>query len=306
MGENETMSATDWFRKGTELAKVGRFAEAVSLYDHALKEEPTHAKALFNRAVCLKNLKRYQEALEGFKKAQRQNPTDADIQTRLTQLEALLKKERLTDSQSSLNSLASATTKRSWALYGVFALCVSLLLWAAITAVTSRTAPKPASTNIAPVEETMIVPKGDFSPPKGKETGIVSSLKNDYSMLTGKFLVSPKDATGSGKLDLDNDTTQDAVVKIAYGPKLESTFCIVYLEMGGRVRLAGMKARDYHALVMIGRDWEPFRHRFRLVSSYDKTADPIIIASNPEVRRVALLSLPSDSSVADKDFLEAD
>lgn len=305
MSDSQTMTAGEWFTRGTDLAKVGRFEEAVSFYNHTLKLEPNHAKALFNRGVCLKNLRRYQEALESFKKAQRIDPTDKGVQPKLVELEALIKREAAKDGFVSIGAANESVSNRLWLWALITAVCGAFLVWAVVTAVTSRTAPKPITPDaVQGAHDT--VAKADFSPPAKKETEIVSNLKNDYSMTTGNYLVAPKGANGAGKLDLDNGSTQDAVVKVAYEGAKTQTFCIVYIQMGGRVHLTGLPTGSYRVLAMIGSDWEPFRYGFRLVSVFSRTPDTLKIGASTLSQVVSIQTMPADSIVTSKDFLEKD
>lgn len=47
-----------------QAGELGRFAEAIGLWDRVLEQHPTYVEALFNKGYCLMGLQRYTEALE--------------------------------------------------------------------------------------------------------------------------------------------------------------------------------------------------------------------------------------------------
>ncbi|MDX8405455.1 MAG: VWA domain-containing protein [Mariprofundus sp.] len=53
--------ADGWYNRGNALAKAGQLQQAIDAYDQALKAEPDHADAIFNRELVQKLLKKQQQ-----------------------------------------------------------------------------------------------------------------------------------------------------------------------------------------------------------------------------------------------------
>lgn len=63
-------SADDWYNQGNALAKSGQFPTALKAYQQALKLEPEHADAKFNKKLVEKVLKQQQQQNKSAKQAQ--------------------------------------------------------------------------------------------------------------------------------------------------------------------------------------------------------------------------------------------
>src|SRR5215471_16615916 len=66
--------AATLYQRGDVQRELGRFAEAVSSYDHALALRPDYLNALNGRAIALVALERFDEALTSYDKALALNP----------------------------------------------------------------------------------------------------------------------------------------------------------------------------------------------------------------------------------------
>ena len=67
-----------WYNKGAALANLGRYEEALSCFEKALRLKPQYANVWYNKGAALTNLGRYEEALTCYEEALQLNPQDAD------------------------------------------------------------------------------------------------------------------------------------------------------------------------------------------------------------------------------------
>ena len=58
-----------WYNKGNTLKELKRYDEALNHYDKAIHLKPDYAQAWNNKAITLQELKRYEEALNHYDKA---------------------------------------------------------------------------------------------------------------------------------------------------------------------------------------------------------------------------------------------
>jgi len=72
------LSATDWFEKGLNLGKSGKYKEAVDAFTNAIELNPQYAVAYGNRGVAYGDLGNYQQAIKDYNKAIELNSKDAD------------------------------------------------------------------------------------------------------------------------------------------------------------------------------------------------------------------------------------
>lgn len=73
--------ARELVNKGNEFFNLGKFGEAIQLYDEALALSPEFLEALFNKGVALCELQRFREALNYFNKVLELNPRDWEALT---------------------------------------------------------------------------------------------------------------------------------------------------------------------------------------------------------------------------------
>ena len=53
-------------KKGNVLGKLGKYRQAITFYDNALKQDPNDLLALINKGLALHFLKKYQDAIDCF------------------------------------------------------------------------------------------------------------------------------------------------------------------------------------------------------------------------------------------------
>jgi len=68
------MTEVKWFKQGVDLDRIGRYEEALGLYDKAIEINPQYAQAWYNKGVALDRLGKYEEALDAFDRAIKMNP----------------------------------------------------------------------------------------------------------------------------------------------------------------------------------------------------------------------------------------
>lgn len=62
-------TAEDWFYKGVDLSKQGKYDDAIQSYDEAIRINPADENAWNNEGVALKSLGRNAEVQEAYAKA---------------------------------------------------------------------------------------------------------------------------------------------------------------------------------------------------------------------------------------------
>ena len=77
--EKEELLVSALYNKGTSLAKLGKYEEAIVYFDKALEINPDNVEALNNTGVALAKLGKYKEAIECYDKALKLAPGDSDI-----------------------------------------------------------------------------------------------------------------------------------------------------------------------------------------------------------------------------------
>jgi len=70
----KSSSAIVWHNKGVDLAKLGKYEEAIACYDKALEIDPKDESAWYNKGVDLAKLGKYEEAIACYDKALEINP----------------------------------------------------------------------------------------------------------------------------------------------------------------------------------------------------------------------------------------
>jgi tetratricopeptide (TPR) repeat protein len=73
---NKPASAIDLVKKGIALGHLGKYNEAISLYDKALVIKPNNTAALTNKGVALYHLGRYNEAISLYDKVSTIDPNN--------------------------------------------------------------------------------------------------------------------------------------------------------------------------------------------------------------------------------------
>ncbi|MDD4651255.1 MAG: tetratricopeptide repeat protein [Methanothrix sp.] len=67
--EMESRSAEVWFNKGFAYSSLGRYEEAISSYEQAIRIDPQLAEAWNNKGIALSNLGRHKEAIKAYEAA---------------------------------------------------------------------------------------------------------------------------------------------------------------------------------------------------------------------------------------------
>src|ERR1035437_2865025 len=65
---NPVVKALDYFNKGSEKAKDGKYAEAIPYFDKAIKLDNTNYESYYNRGYCEVHLDDYEGAIPDFTK----------------------------------------------------------------------------------------------------------------------------------------------------------------------------------------------------------------------------------------------
>jgi tetratricopeptide (TPR) repeat protein len=68
-GKSNDEKFLDWVNKGTSLFSLGKYKEAITCYDEAIRLDPKNSIAWSNKGDSLKKLGRYEEAEQCFAKA---------------------------------------------------------------------------------------------------------------------------------------------------------------------------------------------------------------------------------------------
>ena len=74
----ETQESTDLLPTADAYMRKRDYSKAISIYNRILQEEPTHTRALFNKAVCLQMSNRLPEAVKVYDQLLEVNPRDID------------------------------------------------------------------------------------------------------------------------------------------------------------------------------------------------------------------------------------
>ena len=116
--------AEDWFIRGNELSRQGRFEEAVDAYKKSIGNNPDAAVAHFNLALAYKRLNQQEEAAIAFEKAVELEPGNLDARYSLGNIYNHL--ERWEDAIAQLNIVvhrrqddAEAHGNLGWAYYNL-------------------------------------------------------------------------------------------------------------------------------------------------------------------------------------------
>lgn len=93
METDEKSNADYWNAQGRTLGKDRRFEEAIVCFDKATQIDPNHAKAWYNKGLCLKNLGLLLESLACFSEAVSLDPDDTDAASKMREVAAILRIE---------------------------------------------------------------------------------------------------------------------------------------------------------------------------------------------------------------------
>lgn len=66
--DKEPTAYSEWYRQGTDLAREGKWEEALVLYERCIEVYPGGIEAWHEKAVALNRLGRHKEALESFER----------------------------------------------------------------------------------------------------------------------------------------------------------------------------------------------------------------------------------------------
>lgn len=66
--------AAEWYNRGVELSKLGRYEEAVDCYDQAINLDPNDASTWYGKGCALSGLARYLEEIECYDRAIKLDP----------------------------------------------------------------------------------------------------------------------------------------------------------------------------------------------------------------------------------------
>ena len=75
--KKEEMDSREWNNKGISLRNISRYQEAIDCYDRAIKIDPMNAGAWSNKGVALDGIGKFQEAIDCYEKALKINPSHA-------------------------------------------------------------------------------------------------------------------------------------------------------------------------------------------------------------------------------------
>ncbi len=69
IGETNPQDVLELINKGVALGYLGKYEEAITCFDNALKIDPHDLEAWYNKGVALENLGRHEEAITCFDNA---------------------------------------------------------------------------------------------------------------------------------------------------------------------------------------------------------------------------------------------
>jgi len=90
-----------WHAVGTQLTRMQRYEDAISVFNKVLAMDPTHDNANYNLGTCYERLGRVDEALQSFEAEQKLDPKDQDVDFRIGRL--LLRAGRYQEALEALN-----------------------------------------------------------------------------------------------------------------------------------------------------------------------------------------------------------
>ena len=76
--ELKGLNASEWNYQGRFLRTMGKYKEAIACYDQAIKIEPKHIAARYNKGNVMLALGKYHEAVNCYDKVIKITPKDAD------------------------------------------------------------------------------------------------------------------------------------------------------------------------------------------------------------------------------------
>ena len=76
--KNETKDASSWNDKGIELHNKGKYEEAITCYDKAIKLDPHYVYAWYNKGLALYDQRKYKESLKCYDRALELDPVYTD------------------------------------------------------------------------------------------------------------------------------------------------------------------------------------------------------------------------------------
>ena len=270
METDEESNADYWNAEGLSRGKDRRFEDAIVCFDRAIQIDADHAKAWYNKGLCLKNLGLYSESLACFSQAVLLVPNDADSFNKRREVAAKLRNEaHASNAGMSHPPHNLARILRRWPVGVISTIILLFCVWLAVDRSSHSPEGQINSSTVAKIDDSTPAKPAAQVEPTGKP---LPSTKDHepVSLPNGTVLFHIKSHKRPCKLTVDNGTRQDAVVKMV-SVDTHRTYRKVYISHNNQVVVPGVKLGAYELKFELGRDWDG-KH-FRDDKSFSKFDD---------------------------------
>jgi len=251
---------------GSALGREGKFDEAILYFDRAIKLDKSNVKAWYNKALTLKNLRRYAESLKCLKYAQKLSPNDSEIMRKIEEIRVILKAQKTPPHTSAgfTQSLFKSEKPFPYFIIAVVAVAAIIGILKPRTSFYDGRINQSDSVPIhngVPPQSIVKIPQ---SPPN------VEQEHTPYRLPNGTVVKKRTGRKGLGTLMIENGTVKDAIVKMVSNSEPDKAYCAIYIQANSQVKIAGVNRGTYELWFSLGQDWDRKKQIFLADKSYAK------------------------------------
>ncbi|MEP6754790.1 MAG: tetratricopeptide repeat protein [Chthonomonadales bacterium] len=268
-----TESPEYWNKKGSMLGKERAFEEALDCFNRALRMDKEYGAAWYNKALCLKNMERYEQSLRAFHKAVEFNPNDQAVKRKRDEVVDIVASLAPTKLSGRVARGVDNTNPMYFSIVSIIILVVGLVVvWKIVSAVT---APTQFEEKLYSKDANAPITFADTAPDRIEETASTLKRVRTLSPPTGTQIIPTEGDKGKGTLTVTNKSSMDACFKLVSDNADRKWTSFIFVRAGEKMVLGTIQEGKYKLLISQGEQWSASKNEFSKNAVYYMKTDGV-------------------------------